>query len=914
MGDGLFFSLEYTVRGLFTRGEVTLSHVVGTAFALSLISAATISVDRVGENSFLLALNETCLDAVIWSPGNYDVYASEMEASPGMETVVPVVTLGHSLEVLVDGGGGIGVGRVLAVDSRFSELALRTGFNTNASFDLGPREILLSEDAAISIEGQMGDEADLREGDNLSLRLYHGHTFRDYNFTLVGVYGFDRSVPVNCAEASVLQSKMVIGFDTGREMLELMGAEGWSRGYPVASLSFGLVSMPSSAVLHLAKVDRSSFVDTMSLERTLDNLDEIVFSAGDRADVLIEFYAPLVESVDYYNDVLSGWMNTLLLASLPVILLGMYLGVVGMDLSQTQRKREIGLLRCRGFTDGQISRMIVLESVVLGCLGGILGVVIGFFLSSFVTLPGFESISMAAVPGVPLFLAGALLGSGMMIVASLRAVRRLGRERTTELLSGYSAKISRDRYRGRLDLALVLVPLSIHAMIQLGFEGEYTGAMPLIEMIFIALFAAGIILLPFTSVMMAFGITRLLTRGGHRIYSALCMAISPVGRGMGRLIESSVLRNPKRSSSISLLLALAIALGTFVVILPATEEQKNADTRVCELGADIKIGMQGSESFPVEKIEAIEGVTAACRVEEVRDGSRIFALVDPEKLRICIRENPYYTEDVAEALDTLTEREDVLIPHQPFLKDHDIGPGSRMSIGYGDDSVTLELTGSFPYIPGVSQSLYHWEGLNVFLGHIHMLPGIRRGLKSEGVSSSSSIILVKISEDSDLASVTGKVEALVGGTGTVKNRDLPWYRQEYLVPFTKVELALTMAIASLGVALITWMGLRERRQETAQQLARGVSRRQILVLLLGETFVIAVVGLVIGLFAGYIPPYLYILSLVRQESLLIPVHLAVPPLAVILPLVAFASICLVPLLAVAATRTLRIHEVLRVRH
>jgi len=80
-----------------------------------------------------------------------------------------------------------------------------------------------------------------------------------------------------------------------------------------------------------------------------------------------------------------------LVGSLWAILgLGFVVGSLGVANTVTmnvlEKKRTLGLLRAVGMTNGQVTRMVVLESVMLGAAGGIIGLAAGMVTALFIQL------------------------------------------------------------------------------------------------------------------------------------------------------------------------------------------------------------------------------------------------------------------------------------------------------------------------------------------------------------------------------------------------------------------------------------------------------------------------------------------------------------------------------------------------
>lgn len=101
-----------------------------------------------------------------------------------------------------------------------------------------------------------------------------------------------------------------------------------------------------------------------------------------------------------------------------------------MLMSVTERFREIATLKCLGALDGFIMTVFLIESAILGFVGGIIGTVIGLLISSLRMLAIFKSLLIEAIPLLPLLQASLLsIGVGIILAAisavypSLRAAR-----------------------------------------------------------------------------------------------------------------------------------------------------------------------------------------------------------------------------------------------------------------------------------------------------------------------------------------------------------------------------------------------------------------------------------------------------------------------------------------------------------
>ncbi len=908
--------MEFILRNIVADKERALSALVGTALAVTLIAAATISVDVAEENVFLLAVNDTAADLVVWAPYGNRTYEQEILTIPYVESVIPLIRVGEAFEISLARGRNLGYNGILGTDRRLRGIARQLGITYNESLDLGPNEFLISRHFLDGLSHFTDLSAETPEvGQSVPIRFRGVEEGRWHNLTYVGSFEQDWYA-FRSALGYIMHCDFIVGLQTA---LELMAELGPGHGSVVHTFSGGVggIELPLNAAYCLVRVDRSSYLDPRSLENTLRNLGKITSRAEKESGVQMKSYAPLEPRSEYYQSRLSQTRTMYILASLPILLLGTYLGSVGMGLSQMGRRREVGLLKCRGFTNRQVSGMFLAESILLGCTGGVVGVAVGLLAASTLRIRGLEELSTLAGLDPSLFLTGAIIGAGMMFAASFRSVRKLGGFETTELLWGYSPELSRDVYRPRLDLALVLVPLAIYSAIQLSPSGVSLRAGMFINAVASALMAAGTMILPFTPIMMSLGLTRLLSRGTTKTYSALSRLLAPMVGGMRSLLETSVIRNQRRNMSISLLLALSVALGSFVAILPATEEMKAKRALTFIAGSDIAVRLPGdTDPALLQKISTLEGVSATSILETVGDSYRTFIMLDPKTYRHCVEGNPFFTGRIEDALDILG-KSDVAVPSRKYLKSrHETW--SFIVLGLGENSLQLTLSGSFDNLPGVQSTLYADNDRYYFLVRRELAERVRLALESgtSGTSNTESQIycLVKALPGADRQDLVEAIASLEPGLVVTSGTTAEEAGEGDLVSFARIQFVLAMSMACLGIGAVAWVGFRERRHEIAQEAARGMTRGQIACLLTGEVFVMAFLGLSVGLVGGLLPTYAYILTMARRTALTIPVAFAVPWFVVVLPALAFLALCLVPLVWIADSRRLRMHEALRIGH
>ena len=140
--------------------------------------------------------------------------------------------------------------------------------------------------------------------------------------------------------------------------------------------------------------------------------------------VQVQDQADIKREINGQFDALFGFVYALLALSIVVAFLGI---VNTLSLSVFERTRELGLLRAVGTARSQVRRMVVLEAVLIGLFGAVVGVSIGLVYGALVQkVLEPQGITSLAVPGGQLA-AFVLLGALGGVLASLWPAFRASR-------------------------------------------------------------------------------------------------------------------------------------------------------------------------------------------------------------------------------------------------------------------------------------------------------------------------------------------------------------------------------------------------------------------------------------------------------------------------------------------------------
>lgn len=163
------------------------------------------------------------------------------------------------------------------------------------------------------------------------------------------------------------------------------------------------------------KVTATSFEGMNALEKTLR--EKLKFSYGEN----LRFFNPFTNLEE-----MRLQLKSLVYAGLALGVLALFSGSVGimntMLLTVRLRRREIGLYRSLGFSCNKILIIFLMESFLLSCAGGVLGIVfggiLGVSLSALLVAPYQELSPGAMVLGLTLTVA---IGCGFGLVPARRA-------------------------------------------------------------------------------------------------------------------------------------------------------------------------------------------------------------------------------------------------------------------------------------------------------------------------------------------------------------------------------------------------------------------------------------------------------------------------------------------------------------
>ena len=542
------------------------------------------------------------------------------------------------------------------------------------------------------------------------------------------------------------------------------------------------------------------------------------------------------------RDALSFISYFLIAFGLVGLLVGTFLIANTFSMIVAQRTREFALLRALGASKSQITRSVVVESLLVGLLGSALGVVAGAGMVAVIRavmdargmgLPGAGwglSVDAIVVPVV--------VGTMVTVLSAWAPARRAGRVQPVEAMRSSESAAPQPLLARTVIGALLLAAGAGLLVAGVVWEDGTTGRRAALVgaaavLIVVGLFLAGPALsLPVVPVL-------------GRIAGA------PFG-AIGSLAATNSKRNPRRASATAFALMLGIALVTVIGMLGATMERSVDDVLENEVDADMVLYGPQLGTFPIpndlpERVANVDGAGEVVSYTQARltvngefgnqfgpVGATDIIAGDPGKLvRLTM------TEGTSSLIDG-----GVLLPASLALE-------KGVAVG---DSVTIAAPG--------------WEGAPEVKANVTGLFEDSGILSSWVVSQKTAeelmppesfkVLMVGVNSDGTVTpdELRSRLEDAVHNDIVVQVRspeEVGGQAQQMIKQMLNILyalLSLAVAIAILGIVNTLTLSVIERRQEIGMLRAVGTQRGQVRRMIILESVQIAVFGALLGVAAG----------------------------------------------------------------
>ena len=516
-----------------------------------------------------------------------------------------------------------------------------------------------------------------------------------------------------------------------------------------------------------------------------------------------------------------------------------------------QRTRELALLRAVGATAGQVTRMVVIEALIVGLVASVVGVGAGFLIAL-----GLKAVFAGAGFGIPssdLVLLTRTVVVGMTVGVLVTVVSALVPARKASQVPPIAAL--RD---------VLAAPRSLGTRVAAGTAVTAIGVGLLLLGLLLALDNA----IAFVGVgaLIAFVGVSMLAPLVAAKFARFAGAPLPRFRGIvGRLAQENAIRRPRRTAATASALMIGVALVSIIAVFQASAKAAVGDAFSQDYETDFQVRLTGfadprSAGLPAtlaDELAAVDGVGLVVRdrVGEYRSGPD-----GREKFLLGV-DGPLAEVVVLEMRDGSSEG---LAPGTALLSvaeaaDFGVGVGEVLRIQVPGADVDLTVAGvfessplGFPLIIDMTTYEEHFEfNLDRFI-YIQVEEGADRTTVRPAIAAVT---------DSYPNSELTNTEELIADTED---------QIDGILNFLVVLLGFALIIALAGIVNTLALSISERKREIGLLRAVGMQRRQVRSMIRWEAVLIAVFGGVLGLVVGTLLGSAIVLAVGQGLTLALP--------------------------------------------
>ncbi|MSZ16549.1 MAG: FtsX-like permease family protein [Actinobacteria bacterium] len=635
-------------------------------------------------------------------------------------------------------------------------------------------------------------------------------------------------------EASAEKAGYVLG-DTVKVV-----AQSGSRTFTMVGIaSYGDVRSPGGATFALFDVSTAAeflgkpgFVDAILVvgdgSRSDDELAkdiDTIFEPSQKVETLTGAEITK-ETQDDIGQALSFFSIFLTIFSVIALGVGSFVIYNVFSISAAQRQKENALLRALGANRAQITRSMLIESLVVGLFGSLLGFVGGIGISKLlsVALPalGFDLPSGGLVITASILINTVVVGLIVTVLSAVLPARRAGKVPPLAAMRATAIETAGPgRVRLLWGLGSMLVGLGIIGAVIGGSSNNLLG----FGVLFV--FVGTIVIGP----SIARPVALFLGRPAETL------------RGVtGQMARQNAARNPKRTSRTSAPVLIGVALVTAVSALAASINGQISDIFTEQFKGDYAVnsnaqGFGGLSPNLATTLSKIDGVNDASGIgtalTKINGKGRTLIVISPSTI------GGNYDIGLVNADYSVLDKDGILISESLAERD-DLKIGSVIPVTFGD-GVTRDLTVRALYVHN------DLAGDRVIS---------RETFANTTVSSFDFSIYITLDKDANNEKVRAELQKVVDdyGQGKLLSRDEYIDEQagqvNQLLGLIYGLLALSVIIAIVGIIITLLLSVFERQREIGLLRAVGMTRSQVRTTVRWESVITSLLGAVLGIVLG----------------------------------------------------------------
>jgi ABC-type lipoprotein release transport system permease subunit len=616
----------------------------------------------------------------------------------------------------------------------------------------------------------------------------------------------------------------------------------------------------------LVYLDRNALISPWDIDTSTNNIRTLQAQIQTRAGTGFYFQNNLDMVLTSFRGKSIGIQFTFTLLSIPVFFMAWYMGTTVSDVSFSLRRREIGLLSTKGFSGGQIRRIFLIETIMLGLLGGLLGVLAGFLLNPLFSQFSTEMLFNPQVISPYTFVSTMIFGVIIALLSTYNSAKKASRLSAVDALREYLPAEEMKSYKKRWPwiafilgtYKLIIFVFGVNVTVQLtriGMAGQN-----FILTIFSGLAIVIDYVLTYIGPLLFFwGSTKLFIQGSLKFQELTTRAASFLG-DLGALATKNVRRNPARSAAIAFLIALIISYGAQVTTQLASEQDFTTRRIYTQVGADLSIYVTiPNEAENISSIisanasTSIANSTIEYSLSSTSTGANYIVVnmkaVQPESwLKTAYYESDMFTGNNLEtAFQNLSTNKDAIILEKSIAKFLDLDVGDFITLTIGTTSKKMTVVGYFgpetgaQYWSFVSEEVYKELNSSISVYSTRILLKLKPGENGTAVAENIRSLGLNVSQVDSYAEEYASSQSDVTTVGSLDAQ--------------RLGIIFAVLAASVGTTLVSVVSMRERSREATIMSVKGLSYKQLVIMFVTENLAVVTFAVVLGICVGFIAAY-----------------------------------------------------------
>ncbi|MFQ5968321.1 MAG: ABC transporter permease [Acidimicrobiia bacterium] len=513
-----------------------------------------------------------------------------------------------------------------------------------------------------------------------------------------------------------------------------------------------------------------------------------------------------------------------------------------------QRTQELALLRALGATGRQVTRMVLVESLIVGLAASVIGVGLGLLLAVGLRLM-LEAVGLA-LPSTSLQLSprtvfvAILVGTIVTLISAFIPARKASRVAPVEAMRPDAAPKRRRSLTRRAVWGAGLLVLGIGLLFGALFADIALPGQPVIATVGLA------------ALLTVLGVTTLSPLAAPYLARWLAYPFVRVSNISGKLAQENSVRSPRRTAATAAALMIGVALMALAAVFTASIQGTIDEVFDTGVQADLIAQPQNifsGQGMPTVFADEVETLPEVTEVGRLRQN---VARVDSNFAFIAGGDESFTNLVVFERIEGET--------------------GGFGTTGFAVDFSTAEQNGwqlgqpvDFEFLQtGVKtlelQGLYESPGYTGFFISLE-------AYEENYAEQLDSEVYIKLANEVTLDEGKAAIDPIAEQYPTVKVSDQEELKSDLeaqmfqILGFVFALLAMALVIALIGVANTITLSIYERTREIGLLRAVGLTRRGVRRMIRLESGVIAAFGAVLGIAVGVFLAWALLLAL-RDEG------------------------------------------------